>query len=147
MKLRGWRGLVWLAAAEGAALERAHELWRAGEWQLPCWISPVAPAGAASQAWLPLGKARTRLGQEHDLIIFDALEAGAFDADAFGALSGTLRAGGLLVLLTPLVQPDVTAISASRYLSRLLQQLAGAPGVACWHAGEELQLPVPSESP
>src|SRR5690554_822812 len=129
------------------ALGRAHELWRAGEWQSPCWVSPVAPAGAASHAWLPPGKARTRLGQEHDLIIFDALEAGAFDADALGALSGTLRAGGLLVLLTPLVPRDVTVVSASRYLARLLRQLAGAPGVACWHADDELQLPVLSESP
>jgi len=128
-------------------LGRAHELWHAGEWQSPCWISPVTPDGVESQAWLPPGKARTRLGQEHDLIIFDALDASAFDADAFGALSGTLRAGGLLVLLTPLAQSDVTAIPVSRYLARLLQQLAGAPGVACWHAGEELQLPVLSEPP
>ena len=107
----------------------------------------MAPAGAASQAWLPPGKARTRLGQEHDLVIFDALGAGSFDADAFGALSGTLRAGGLLILLTQLAQPDVTAMPESRYLTRLLQRLSDAPGVACWHEGEKLQLPASSESP
>lgn len=88
-----------------------------------------------------------RLGQEHDLIVFDALEPGAFDADAFGALSGTLRAGGLLLLLTPLAGPDVTAEPESRYLARLLQRLSVAPGVVGWHANEELRLPALSEPP
>ena len=40
-----------------------------------------------------------RLGQEHDNIIFDAWAG--FDVDAFGAIAGTVRAGGVMVLLTP----------------------------------------------
>ena len=41
----------------------------------------------------------SRLGREHQNIIFNA-HAG-FDVDAFGGISGTLCAGGVMVLLTP----------------------------------------------
>ncbi len=39
------------------------------------------------------------LGGECDLLVFDAHEG--FDPDALGALAGTLRGGGLMLLLTP----------------------------------------------
>ena len=48
------------------------------------WVSTVA--GLASET-LPAKQARGLLGQERDVIVFDA-HAG-FDADAFGAVSGT----------------------------------------------------------
>ncbi|MEJ2591741.1 MAG: GNAT family N-acetyltransferase, partial [Candidatus Thiodiazotropha sp.] len=60
------------------------------------WVGRDAPAGIPS---LSNPQALQRLGGELDLLIYDA-HAG-FDADAFGALSGTLRGGGLLLLLTP----------------------------------------------
>ncbi len=44
-------------------------------------------------------QALSKLGQECGLLIYDAYAG--FDPDAFGALSGTLRGGGLLLLLTP----------------------------------------------
>lgn len=62
------------------------------------WVSTVDQPGAE----LVLAKqAKVLLGQERDAIVFDA-HAG-FDADAFGAVSGTIVGGGLLVLLCPLL--------------------------------------------
>lgn len=58
--------------------------------------------------------AKSLLGSERDLLIFDA-HAG-FDPDAFGALSGTLRGGGLLLLLAPGLEdwPDYPDIQNER---------------------------------
>lgn len=44
-------------------------------------------------------QAQRRLGQECGLLVYNAFSG--FDPDAFGAVSGTLRGGGLLLLLTP----------------------------------------------
>ncbi|MBL1276824.1 MAG: tRNA(Met) cytidine acetyltransferase [Ectothiorhodospiraceae bacterium] len=61
-----------------------------------CWISNIEqPDLVILNAKQALGL----LGQEHEVIVFDA-HAG-FDADAFGAVSGTIVSGGLLVLLCP----------------------------------------------
>lgn len=48
---------------------------------------------------MPAKKARILLGQETDVIVFDAHSG--FDVNAFAAASGTLRGGGTLFLLTP----------------------------------------------
>jgi tRNA(Met) cytidine acetyltransferase len=42
---------------------------------------------------------KSLLGQECDAVVFDAFSG--FDPDAFGAICGTIRAGGLLILLCP----------------------------------------------
>jgi tRNA(Met) cytidine acetyltransferase len=42
---------------------------------------------------------KTLLGQERDIVVFDAFAG--FDPDAFGAVSGTICGGGLLLLLCP----------------------------------------------
>ncbi|MGR4070219.1 tRNA(Met) cytidine acetyltransferase TmcA [Billgrantia sp. C5P2] len=137
MRLRGWRGLVWLVAAAEPARDQAIALWQAGRWLSPCWVSPTPPGAPCDGAWLPPAKARTRLGSEHDLVVFDAASPGAdLDADAFGALSGTLRAGGLLVLLMP-----TQDAAPSRYMDRLRQRLSQAAGVVRWPAGMPPQLP------
>ncbi|PWQ94217.1 GNAT family N-acetyltransferase [Leucothrix arctica] len=47
----------------------------------------------------PFKKARTQLGQENTAIVFDAIDH--FDANALGAVAGTLIGGGLLILLLP----------------------------------------------
>jgi len=60
------------------------------------WVGSPAPAGLAS---VHNRQALERLGGEVDLLVYDAFAG--FDPDAFGALSGTLRGGGLLLLLTP----------------------------------------------
>lgn len=48
---------------------------------------------------LPSAKSRQWLGRELDALVFDS-HCG-FDPDAFGALSGTVVGGGILILLTP----------------------------------------------
>jgi tRNA(Met) cytidine acetyltransferase len=48
---------------------------------------------------IPAAAAAQWLGRELDLLVYDAWSG--FDVDAFGAISGTLRGGGLLLLLTP----------------------------------------------
>ncbi|MTH45890.1 tRNA(Met) cytidine acetyltransferase TmcA [Intestinirhabdus alba] len=63
-----------------------------GDWLWVGQEAPVAP-GCTPQAL------QTLLGREFHHAIFDALTG--FDAAAFAALSGTLRAGSWLVLLTP----------------------------------------------
>ncbi|ODS22669.1 hypothetical protein AB835_12960 [Candidatus Endobugula sertula] len=55
-------------------------------------VDPGIPVLAAN-------KSKQWLGRELDFLVFDA-HCG-FDVDAFGAISGTLRAGGLMVLLVP----------------------------------------------
>ncbi|GAA0582141.1 tRNA(Met) cytidine acetyltransferase TmcA [Halomonas salifodinae] len=146
---RRWRGLVWLAGDAEACRARACGLWNAAAWARPLWIANHLPAGFAEHG-LPPGKARTRLGGEHDLVVIDAQGEGeGFDPEAFGALAGTLRAGGLLVLLTPEdwgARPDddyrrlaehpyrVEQLSA-RYLARLARLLADAPEVLGWRPG------------
>ncbi|HHH45049.1 MAG TPA: tRNA(Met) cytidine acetyltransferase [Gammaproteobacteria bacterium] len=63
------------------------------------WFSDRAPRGAeASQ-----GAAAMRLlGTELDALVFDAWSG--FDPNAFGALSGTVRGGGLLLILAPVLR-------------------------------------------
>ncbi len=152
---RRWRGLVWLAGDAEACRARACGLWNAAAWARPLWIANHLPAGFAEHG-LPPGKARTRLGGEHDLVVIDAQGEGeGFDPEAFGALAGTLRAGGLLVLLTPAdwgKRPDgdyrrlaehpyrVEQLSA-RYLARLARLLADAPEFLDWRPGTPPQPP------
>ncbi|MCK2183874.1 tRNA(Met) cytidine acetyltransferase TmcA [Halomonas getboli] len=153
---RRWRGLVWLTGDIESVRERGLALWHALDVTAPLWVGPEPPEGIAAETWLPAAKARTRLGGEHDLIVFDALSPGAgFDPDAFGALSGTLRAGGLLVLLTPAdwgVRPDADyarlaahphaaeALSA-HYLARQARLLEASPRTIRWPAEGAPTLP------
>jgi tRNA(Met) cytidine acetyltransferase len=83
------------------------------------------------------------LGRETDLLIYDA--HGGFDADAFGLLSGTLRGGGILVLLAPplhawseFLDPEHVRIAVAgvapgavsgRFLGRLARLLQSDPAV------------------
>jgi tRNA(Met) cytidine acetyltransferase len=57
-----------------------------------------AGAGAGADAISPR-QAGAELGREWSAVVYDA--HGGFDPTSFGALSGTLRGGGLLLLLTP----------------------------------------------
>ncbi|SEL57094.1 tRNA(Met) cytidine acetyltransferase TmcA [Halomonas daqiaonensis] len=148
---RRWRGLVWLTGAADVCCREALTLWQENAWSSPLWISAEPVDGIEVSNWLLASKARTRLGDEGDLVVLDAVSAeNGFDPDAFGALAGTLRAGGLLVLMTPPdwgVRPDadyrrladypwrVEQLSA-RYLARLARLLAADERVIHWTAGE-----------
>jgi tRNA(Met) cytidine acetyltransferase len=102
---------------------------------------------------LPASQARTRLGQEHQLIVYDANEG--VDPDALGALGGTLMAGGLLVMITPgdwgsapdrdyrrmADYPYAWESLTSHYLARLARLLRTDAGVIHWHVGGGVHLP------
>lgn len=60
------------------------------------WVGQGGPDGIDT---LVNRQALERLGGETGLLIYDTFSG--FDPDAFGALSGTLRGGGLLLLLAP----------------------------------------------
>lgn len=140
----GWRGLVWISANADGANECAADIWQRGSWQAPCWVAVERPPECDATQWLSPLMARRHLGSEHDLIVFDAVTGGAdFDPDAFGALSGTLRAGGLLLLLTPADWrgPLAECPAVGPYLSRLRRRLEADRSVAHWRAGAMPVLP------
>lgn len=60
------------------------------------WVGDSAPGEIPC---LNNRQALERLGGELDLLVYDAFSG--FDQDAFGALGGTLRGGGMLLLLSP----------------------------------------------
>ncbi|MBK1721970.1 tRNA(Met) cytidine acetyltransferase TmcA [Thiocystis violacea] len=61
----------------------------------PVWLTDRALAADA----LPLRSAHKLLGRDLDLLLYDAHSG--FDPDGFGAATGAIVGGGLLVLLTP----------------------------------------------
>jgi tRNA(Met) cytidine acetyltransferase len=81
---RGWCGEIAQDLLGEAGLHGVH------------WFSDRPPQGVDSSHG---AQALRLLGMEIDALVFDAWSG--FDPDAFGALSGTVRAGGLLVLLAP----------------------------------------------
>lgn len=112
------------------------------------WLSAQAPG----QAWrLEAAKAHQALGQEIDAVVFNAYSG--FDPDAFGIITGAIRSGGLLLLLTPPLAawPDfndpeharivtapyqLTDVSG-RFLQRLVRILGEAEGVTVVEQGKE----------
>jgi len=132
----------WGAACARVVLERI-----AGEDVL--WVSDNTPAGTWA---VPGPQARDLLGRETDHVVFDAYAG--FNPDAFGAIAGTLRAGGLLLLLTPTfdewpcyldpeyaritVDPWTPAELSGRFLGRLVRRIRGRDGVTVIEAGSDL---------
>ncbi|MFQ9949513.1 MAG: tRNA(Met) cytidine acetyltransferase TmcA domain-containing protein [Escherichia coli] len=94
MKREGIRRLLVLSGEEGWCFDHVLKLRDAlpGDW---LWISPQPDAeNHCSPSAL-----QTVLGREFRHAVFDARHG--FDAAAFAALSGTLKAGSWLVLLLP----------------------------------------------
>ncbi|HGZ2273894.1 TPA: tRNA cytosine(34) acetyltransferase TmcA [Shigella boydii] len=108
MKREGIRRLLVLSGEEGWCFDHALKLRDAllGDW---LWISPQPDAeNHCSPSVL-----QTLLGREFRHAVFDARHG--FDAAAFAALSGTLKAGSWLVLLLPVWeewenQPDADSL-------------------------------------
>ncbi|EOS9039238.1 tRNA cytosine(34) acetyltransferase TmcA [Escherichia coli] len=108
MKREGIRRLLVLSGEEGWCFDHVLKLRDAlpGDW---LWISPQPDAeNHCSPSAL-----QTLLGREFRHAVFDARHG--FDAAAFAALSGTLKAGSWLVLLLPVWeewenQPDVDSL-------------------------------------
>lgn len=64
------------------------------------WVSKKAPDIADKRAnIIDPTKIQTILGEETDIVIFDARSG--FNPDTFGAVAGLIRGGGFLLLLTP----------------------------------------------
>ncbi|MFC0338060.1 tRNA(Met) cytidine acetyltransferase [Kushneria avicenniae] len=149
------RGLLWLSGPAETVRARADAVLETLALTEVVWVGASVPdALKHSIEPLVMRKARTRLGTEQGAVVFDAFEG--FDPDAFGALAGTVRAGGLLLLLTPdrwgeTPDPDYARLAdhpfevaalASRYLARLARLLLDADTtVARWADGEALRLP------
>ncbi|HYW91739.1 MAG TPA: GNAT family N-acetyltransferase [Gammaproteobacteria bacterium] len=141
-------------AAAGAAARHRYALVLAGprEWSLVAAREALAAAGlrhsmVITEAGLPgletcpAGRAAKLLGRELDAVVFDAWAG--LHADAFGAVSGTVRAGGLLILMTPALaawpdypDPDYARLTVAgfapsalrpRFLRRVVEILRSDP--------------------
>ncbi len=116
-----------------------------------CWISDRIDGA------LPPGKAVTLLGGECGLLVYDAWSG--LDADAIGAATGTLRGGGILLMLAPLltdwprlsdptarriaVYPFRAADVGGRFVRRFARILAASPAVLrIAQSGPESRVPV-----
>jgi tRNA(Met) cytidine acetyltransferase len=116
------------------------------------WVGTQPPKGINARL---NNQALEHLGEELDLLIYDSFSG--FNADAFGALSGTLRGGGLLLLLTPRLSewpdyPDpeyVRLVVAGQpasdfggaFIHRLVRQLQADPWTASIEDGEIVSRP------
>ena len=92
------------------------------------WVTRQPPEAA----WSCTGDSvHSVLGRETGILVFDAWSG--FDPDAFGASTGTLRGGGLLIVLTPPLDawPDFDAPGRAR--------LAMPPGATSQVSGRLLQ--------
>ncbi|EGV19037.1 tRNA(Met) cytidine acetyltransferase TmcA [Thiocapsa marina] len=107
--------------------------------QVPTWLTERSLADGA----LALRAADRLLGSDLDLLVYDAHSG--FDPDGFGAATGAIRGGGLLLLLTPpladwpdlvdpqaeriAVWPNTAASVGGRFLRRLARLLGSEPGL------------------
>ncbi|MBW9262697.1 MAG: GNAT family N-acetyltransferase [Candidatus Thiodiazotropha sp. (ex. Lucinisca nassula)] len=104
------------------------------------WIGEHPPEGIAHA---DNRQALQHLGRESGLLIYNAFSG--FDPDAFGAVSGTLTGGGLLLLLTPCLDqwaayadPEAERIIVANYelprpshfFTRLAKRLETEPSIA-----------------
>jgi len=150
----GHRRLLVINAEPDRAQRQALELCEIlpGDW---LWVGENAPvAGACSTQALG-----TLLGREYLHAVFDARRG--FDVAAFAALGGTLRAGSLLVLLTPPFArwPEAQdadsvrwsdraePIATPRFVHHFCRHLAADPQVLLWQQGDDFPLPAPPQGP
>lgn len=111
------------------------------------WVSTLAPVGVRQ---IDNSHCTQLLGSEVEMVVYDAHSG--LDADALGALSGLVRGGGLLLLLTPpltqwpsMPDPEARRFMAgfdqheqSHFIVRLAQRLKSASGLYLLEEGGEL---------
>ena len=147
MKREGIRRLLVLSGEEGWCFDHALKLRDAlpGDW---LWISPQPDAeNHCSPSAL-----QTLLGREFRHAVFDARYG--FDAAAFAALSGTLKAGSWLVLLLPVWeewenQPDADSlrwsdcpdpIATPHFVQHLKRVLTANNDAILWRQNQQFSL-------
>lgn len=132
----GERRLIWLEGDEADCIASTEPLQDGAIF----WLGE----GPAHHGPVPTAKALQRLGQECDTLVFNAFSG--FHPDAFGALAGTLRAGGMLLLLTPprelwpawpdpdrirlVAQPEEASRAGHGFIARLVRLLTGDPALS-----------------
>ncbi|MET0026073.1 MAG: GNAT family N-acetyltransferase [Candidatus Thiodiazotropha sp.] len=95
-RLRNHRHMICLSGTESWCIESADQIVLAVGDANTLWIGT---RGDLPCPTLDNSRALTRLGSDTGILVYNAHSG--FDPDAFGALSGTLQGGGLLLLLTP----------------------------------------------
>ena len=147
MKREGIRRLLVLSGEEGWCFDHVLKLRDAlpGDW---LWISPQPDAeNHCSPSAL-----QTLLGREFRHAVFDARHG--FDAAAFAALSGTLKAGSWLVLLLPVWeewenQPDADSlrwsdcpdpIATPHFVQHLKRVLTANNDAILWRQNQQFSL-------
>lgn len=173
-----WRGMLWVSGDAASTLNAARCLLASRRWRSPLFVGEqgigeqvtckqeggeqdigqstvIAELGASGSTVTQLSraKARTRLGTEHELVIYNAVGQGeGLDPDALGAVAGTVMAGGLLVLLTAddgglSPDADYRRLAAhpwrsdqlsSHYLARCHRLLGSLEGVARWRLADRV---------
>ena len=145
----GHRGLLVLSGDAAWCHRQAAAVLAAWNAADGLWLGEGSHAQLPVQPW---SKARGWLGQELSLLVVDGF-AGV-DADGLAALTGTLRAGGLLLLLVPALgswgeyaDPQHHRLAAwphgpekvgGRFLQRLADSLRARAGVFIWTPGQAL---------
>jgi len=154
----GFRAVLLLSGEVAWCRQQAGNLLDGPEGMSPWWVGQHAPASVQTLDW---ARVRTRLGMETDLLVIDAFDG--FDAEGFGALCGTVRAGGLLILLAPPLPewprfadpqharmahyPNSAASVSGHFLTRLVRTLTATDGIAVVQQSRPLpELPASAES-
>ncbi|WP_246172873.1 tRNA(Met) cytidine acetyltransferase TmcA [Thermochromatium tepidum] len=166
----------WIRDRREAARARNHRLtlWMRGtpEWTAAGARWVVAALPGLSRVCLaerpiltepsqPLGSAAHLLGSELELLLLDL--HGGFDPDGFGAATGAIRGGGLLVLLTPppdewarrpdpgsariAVWPFEPETLSRRFIARLIAVLESDPDVVRIDQDERSVVTAPMPAP
>ena len=126
------RELMVICGEQGWCLRTVNSLLSCLQEEQGLWLGEGAPdAVPAIQA----GKASCWLGRERQFVVFNAWSG--FDVDAFGAISGVVKGGGVMFLLVPVLDqwsllqdPEHRRITVypeneNRVTGRYIQRLAG----------------------
>lgn len=151
------RALI-IAGSRDWCAATAEQYVRAAAYPDTHWFGEHSPQGISSSQG---AAAFSKLGGELDVLVFDAWSG--FDPDAFGVLTGTIRGGGLLLLLTPPLRewPDfvdpqnqritVAPFSADQlsgyFIQRMVRILRDAPQALLCEQGSGNRLPAPVSLP
>jgi tRNA(Met) cytidine acetyltransferase len=147
------RVAVVLAEQRDRGQAMARQLLQAALTGETVWYGERVPEGVSAC----FGREAFRLlGREIDVLVFDAWSG--FDPDAFGALTGSIRGGGTLLLLTPpladwptypdpqhariTVAPYSAGQISGRFLQRMVRLIRHDPHCLVWDAGRVTQFPV-----